>query len=635
MAVTVIDPAAGVIQRGIASVGDALGQRLRERGNNAARIINDPVRRESIAEAYRAALLVSPEAGETLLESLRVPDDFGETLLSFQATPEELGRAADVAGGVPQVQSEARGTTAELVVARGDAELRSDVIETELLARVRTGELTTASIDALLASDVIEADVAERLATALLGAATGEARLAAGVPEVEAAADVGTAQVQIARTSQILSQNLAEAEVTAARVAAEVQTETGQQLLNSNLIRLTSENDVRQSIINRISLTAQQLLDIPRLRVEVERDVLTTQQLEAEYAAGLIRHRIENGIPKLTVSREVLALNAEIAGLTDSIKFAKAAGDYLDSLDQTTADGKRLHDEFILGMENPAFLAHIGIHEQLSERAALSRAAVTASNSAEIFDNTLTMMQEIEEAVEFLAAAETDEIPFAQQQLTNLRHLASKMMVTGRLEPINLIGADMHGKRFEYFYEDVDSDAVHFAIGVAGEGLLEGETSEQVLEAINAADDELGGRSLFDSMSPADQEMFMMKFPLLVEDVNAAQALIADRTRAGIAALPSERGARAQQRSADNRLVMIARAEEILEDRNAPLALRNAIDAGDRREIGIQERRIAQAQSLIAQGPLFVRQMILPGTSQQDLLLLIQETFPEVGNLPR
>ncbi len=630
MGVTVIDSGEGALSRAIASVGDALGKRLRERQNNADRIIRNPARFASVAEAYRAALNVSDDAGATLIESLRVPDDFGDTLLALQATPAELGRAADIEGDVPGRVSAGKGITADLVVAKAEAEISSGVIETELNARIATGDLTAASVEALLGSGVIDSELAERLAVSLLGADTATVRRDVGIPEAEAAADLGTAAVTTAKTGQIITQNLAEAEVTAARMGALVAGQRDEVLLNSGMIALSSKNDLRQIILDGKRLTAEQILDLPRVRVVTELGVLTQQQLEAEYQVGLIRHRIVEGVPQLTISREVLQLNADIAGITDSIRFAKAAGEYLDSLDQTTANGRRLFNEFILGMENPSFLAHIGIHEQLTERARLTRAAVSASTSAEIFSNTLTMMQEIEDAVNALAEADSDERPFARLQLENLRHLSAKMMVSGRLEPIDLIGADMHGKRFEYFYTDIDSDAVHFAIGVAGEGLLDGESSEKVLEDIHEPQDEFGGRSLYDTMSPRDQEMFDEKFPVLIEDVEAARGIIATRL---IVSRPSPREAEARTQAAQNREVVLSRARETME--TAPRELLTAQDAGDKRQIGILERRIGQAQRLLAQGPLFDNLMILPGTSPQDLLDLVNATFPEVGNLPR
>jgi len=167
MAVTTIDPGAGSLAQGIASIGQALAFKSREKQFREQELRRNPAQMQALARAFRAAKGAGQEV--VFLESIGVTPEFGPQLDAFVATTEErLDVARGKAGFVEQtIEAEAaelaaRGPEA-LVRGRGaEAILETDIFDLTAQNAVSEALRSQRGLNAELVGDLPELEVEAR-----------------------------------------------------------------------------------------------------------------------------------------------------------------------------------------------------------------------------------------------------------------------------------------------------------------------------------------------------------------------------------------------------------------------------------------------------------------------------------------
>ena len=127
---------------------------------------------------------------------------------------------------------------------------------------------------------------------------------------------------------------------------------------------------------------------------------------------------------------------------------------------------------------------------------------------------------------------------------------------------MDLTGAGGKTGKFEFFFEDVESENVGLFLGIAGDFLEAGQSVEEVLKDARRAMDEAG-------LTQREQEEFEAKFSLVVEISNELLSTAARAQTSAIARARTTRLSRAEhavspETQAANRFTTSAKIQELI-----------------------------------------------------------------------
>ncbi len=262
---------------------------------------------------------------------------------------------------------------------------------------------------------------------------TEQARLEAGLPEAVVSAEV--------------------AETGAREVTAQVTTAAGEAALGTDIFDLTAQNAVFAALREGRTISAELFEGLPELGPEAQRESFEREILENSFGASILRKSKEAGLDKIQVDQQVLEARLR----TSQIKFQEGTLstyiDYLNGLDQTDPEEAAAFGINILGLENPAALSAIMQQAQIDAASQARIASANAQNQGPEADkiraaSTISILNEIEDAVEDLEGKRGDQLAAAVERVNNLRLLAADLDQRGAVFPITFTRADQRGDLF-------------------------------------------------------------------------------------------------------------------------------------------------------------------------------------------
>lgn len=470
--------------------------------------------------------------------NLNLPEQLAaDTLINAQLSTEEAKAALDE--GLPRLQAIAETSEANLSIAQVESILGTPgLLDAQAKAALTEANFSAADWTALLEENVHGIEARERAAAGKLNIEQAETIMDLNLIPAQVRADLATAELTIAEWTEISSSGLIPERVRAQLGEAQVSTEVSAATLREGLPAIEARAERLRLIGLERELTEQQILGFPEIKARADVSVMTAEAAEAVYREDLIVRQTIAGVPQLTVDAQVLTAQAQMADADLSLEAATGIKNYIDTLDLTNPAHAKIQRELFMGLSNPAYLQVLAQREGRDIETSLRLASLTQQGEADKFSTTLQLEDRIAEAIVALGEATGDEqVEAAKVRVENLRKIAADMMLTGRIMPIDLIGATGKPGKYEFFFDEVESENVKVFLGIAGTLIEAGENPEEVLAQALANAAIIDPDTGLPGLTQREIEELTEKFPDVIETVEAAAQII-DRLQ-GEAGRPS------------------------------------------------------------------------------------------------
>ena len=280
--------------------------------------------------------------------------------------------------------------------------------------------------------------------------------------------------------------------------------------------------------------TAQAALDagLPAISAAATASQGTFDAKNFEVQLDSLEFQVENGVIETRLKTD--AITARLG-----LETAQATQTFFNSFDQTTEAGRRMAMEFAFALNNPAFLTHIGLHEQMDFQARL--ALMNASSDFDPADKiqlSINLQDAWNTAVDRFKEADdegNDELlEIAVQDLNSVRLMIEEANQGNLIYPIDTSVATL-GKKFfgglraELAATTFDNPkAAEFAIEMDELGITDVAQLSLIDRNGNPLIDEegkpTGEPSLLDYIRPPRlKEQIIREFPTFLESLTALE----------------------------------------------------------------------------------------------------------------
>ena len=241
---------------------------------------------------------------------------------------------------------------------------------------------------------------------------------------------------------------------------------------------------INQMARDNETLTAEMVAGLPWVRVNREVAEAGAATEEAEGRERQAARSNEIGAPEVLADVGLLKAHFEQFGIEFETAKLEKYTNYLNSLDPTG----REYREAVIGLTNPAELAHIATHERLDAESALRMAALGQVDLGDKIALTTDVREWMNTAVDRLEELEANGadktvIDQAKADVENVRLLGQMLMERDAVFGLDLVGAEGKKGKFELIpYENASITALT-AIDNLNKALAETDDPSEVLEA--------------------------------------------------------------------------------------------------------------------------------------------------------
>ena len=269
--------------------------------------------------------------------------------------------------------------------------------------------------------------------------------------------------------------------------------------------------------------TAQVALDLGLPAIEASaiasQGVFDARNFEVQLDS--LNFQVKNGVIETKLRTD--AITAQLG-----LETAQAAQSFFNSFDQTTEEGRRMAMEFAFALNNPAFLTHIGLHEQMDFQARL--ALMNASSDFDPADKiqlSIDLQDAWNTAVDRFKEADdegNDELlEVAVQDLNSVRLMIEEARQGGLIYRIDTSVATLGKKFFGGLRAELvatsfdDPKAGAFAIEMIDLGLTDVAQLSQI--GLDGNPVQPGEQSLLDVIPAGIRTQVIEEFPKFFEDL--------------------------------------------------------------------------------------------------------------------
>ncbi len=257
--------------------------------------------------------------------------------------------------------------------------------------------------------------------------------------------------------------------------------------------------------------TAQAALDVGLPAIQASA-IASQGQFDAanfEVQLNSLDFQVENGVIETRLKTE--AIQAQIG-----LEAATATQEFFNGFDQSTEVGRRNAMEFAFALNNPAFLSHLALHEQMDFQASLALMGAS-QNPADKIELSIDLQDAWNTAVDRLRAAEeegTDEFrDIAIADLNTVRLMIESANQSGLVFPIDTSIASL-GPGFLGFGEKLELSRQIFDDPRAARLVV---AVEEELRKIGSTDIADLGAEVLDQLEPRLREQVVRDFPVYIQ----------------------------------------------------------------------------------------------------------------------
>ena len=228
--------------------------------------------------------------------------------------------------------------------------------------------------------------------------------------------------------------------------------ETGEATQRLGLPGIIAQTSMFQQLRDGRAFSSDLLFGVPEAESQARLTGAQAGDAQNIFTANIFRKRTEEGIERLTVDFEQARLQADTETFKLKSTTVDAFNGYLDSLDPNSHEYKTA----ILGMEDPAQLAHIQFHEGLAVEESLERARLSRQGVDDEKDRlaaTIKVSNVIQEAIIDLNAmvkgkVGQDIIDTQRLLINNWRRISKDQQRKGMIFNMGTVGAELESGFF-------------------------------------------------------------------------------------------------------------------------------------------------------------------------------------------